>query len=242
MAENSSGNAHTGRLCRDHELLLPQGEDLSAHHSCNARPANETKDRTQRVNTKTRIYLIIIHDRTDDDIQRHRRNTDHDIDHAHQDRIDPSAEVTGTSAHDHTEYDLNDDNDKTDHQRNPAAVHQAGQHIHTVSVRAKPVRTGRRMIRVVYRCFFLNTDHILLIFSLKLVRHLTGAIFYRKAVRLLFDRLLHRLFKFQRQERAGYLRRYDQAGHCRNKCSIFRNLRRSAFEKIQIIGLSIFCE
>ena len=148
MSENSTAYADTGCLCRRHELLLTQGQDLSADNTGNADPADDTHDNTQHVDTCLCRSLVVIHDRTEDQIQRDRRDTVNDINHTHQEGGHPSAEKSCDTTYNDTDDKLNDNYDKSDHKGNSSAVHQTCQKIHSVAVRSAPVLYRRCRITV----------------------------------------------------------------------------------------------
>ena len=59
------------------------------------------------------------------------------IDKTHQERIHPFAEVSRNAADDDADNQLKEDNHEADHQGDAAAVHETGQHVHPVVVRAQ---------------------------------------------------------------------------------------------------------
>ena len=111
MSENPTAYADTGCLCRRHELLLSQGQDLSADNTGNADPADDTHDNTQHVDTCLCRSLVVIHDRTKDQIQRNRRDTVNNINHTHENGIYPSSKITGHTTDQNTNNTFNNDID-----------------------------------------------------------------------------------------------------------------------------------
>ena len=51
-----------------------------------------------------------------------------------QSKVNGAAEITGKSSHDNTQNRFDNNDDKTDNKRYTAAVHQTGQHIHTIRI------------------------------------------------------------------------------------------------------------
>ncbi len=98
-------NTNTCRFCCNHELLLTKGEDLSTYHTGNAWPSHDTEnqDRTKCINTDSRIDLVIIHNRTDDNVQRHcwEYRLQHQP-HGHENGIYPSSKITGQTTDQNT--------------------------------------------------------------------------------------------------------------------------------------------
>ena len=207
MTENTSGNTNASSLCSNHELLLTKRKDLSADHTGNAWPSYDTKDRTKSINTDTWIDLVVIHNGTDDNVQRHCRDTDYNINHTHENGIYPSSEVTGDTADENTDDTLDNNNNETDHQGDTSAVHQSGQHIHTVSVCSSPVLLAWGRISVIDSGLFLITDYILCILCLKLIGLFPTVLIQScECGSLLCDCLFYRFLKGKGKEHAICLR------------------------------------
>ena len=139
MAEDAVPDLDAAGLGGQHELLLAQREDLAADQTGNARPAEEAQDQHQVHHALPGIDAHRVHGRTDDDDDGHRGDAVENIDDTHNNVVDPAAEVAGDAAHQDAEGRFNDNNDEADDQRDTSAVHQAGQHVHTVRVGAEPV-------------------------------------------------------------------------------------------------------
>ena len=136
-------------LGSQHELLLTQGKDLAADQAGNAGPAQEAQNQHQVHHTGPGVHAHGVHGSADDDNDGHRGDAVEHVDHTHDDVIDPAAEVAGDAAHQDTQGGFDDNDDEADDQRDAAAVHQAGQHVHAVGVGAQPVLLAGAGVTVV---------------------------------------------------------------------------------------------
>ena len=143
MAENPPGHADAAGLRGGHELLLPEGEDLAADQTGDARPAQEAQHQHQGQQPDLIFHLHGVHGGADDDHQGHGGDAVEHVHHAHDDVVHPFAEVAGDAAQDDADHRLDDDHHEAHQQGHPAAVHQAGEHVHAVAVGAQGMGQGR---------------------------------------------------------------------------------------------------
>ena len=139
MPEDTAGHADAAGLSSGHKLLLTQGQDLAADQTGDAGPSQEAQDQHQVQHTDLRVHAHAVHGRAQDDDQRRGRDAVENIHDTHDEIIHPAAEVAGDTAQDHAQRGGNDDHDEADAQGYAAAVHQTGQHIHTVLIGAQRV-------------------------------------------------------------------------------------------------------
>ena len=142
MPEDTAGNADAAGLGGGHELLLTQGQDLTADQAGNAGPAQEAQNQHQVQHSYLRIDAHTVHGRAQDNDQRCGGYAVENIHDTHDQVIHPAAEIAGHAAQDHAQRGGDEHDDKADAQGHAATVHQAGQHIHAVLIRAQPVLTG----------------------------------------------------------------------------------------------------
>lgn len=82
-------------------------------------------------------------------ISRRRGDAVENIHDTHDQVVHPAAKISGNTAQNNAQKCLDDYNDKADDQRNTAAVHQSGQHIHAGGIGAQPVLLEGRGIPVI---------------------------------------------------------------------------------------------
>ena len=92
----------TGRLRRQHVLLLTQGEDLTAHQTGGTRPGDEGQIDHQKINTVLGINIRCVQNGADDQQDRHTGQTHQNIAKTHDDIIDSASEESCNTAHNNT--------------------------------------------------------------------------------------------------------------------------------------------
>ena len=114
--------ARAGDLCRLDIICVFDQHDLRAHDAREAGPAECSKDNDDDDVTRAE------HVGHDDD-QRQRRDNEENVDDAHDDGIDPAAEITGSNAQKRTEHRDDEASDQADAQAGTRPVDEHGKDI-----------------------------------------------------------------------------------------------------------------
>ena len=134
-----------------HELLLSEGEDLASDETGDTCPAQNAEQQHQVEHSDIRINSHLIHHRTQNYDDGHCGDAVEHVDKTHYHVVDPAAEVAGDTAEDNTYEGGYYHYDESDNEGYSAAVHEAGEHIHTVTVGAEPMLGVGFTVAVVLR-------------------------------------------------------------------------------------------
>ena len=120
--------AHAEGLGRGDVLLLALGEDLRTDQVADARPGQDAQHDHDEVHPLFDGDARA-EDGGEDHGKRQERQAAHDLGEAHDDIVDPAAEVAGEAAEDDADDQLDDDGDGADGHGDLAAVDEAVKHV-----------------------------------------------------------------------------------------------------------------